>query len=432
MAEINKRISHNIRNEFVILASLMHSAANRKKYCNSIESKCFISPSNRIIFQGIKYISDNNLEYDHETMAVKLRDYNFDYGGMDKLIDIYEAFDENKNIENHIEILKADYFRINATTFLLNDLSDTIADPNTPYIDISRKIKYIQDEHNKIYNKSIIINANDHDDRLSFYNTINNYRNNKVFGSTGFEELDKHLNLGFAPGKISTIGARCLGANSNLNFLIKTDNISYSKSITIKQAYEQMYHINLHWKDTGWNKNSIKFIRSDVNNKINFTKIKNIIYSGIKDLYRVITESGKTLESTLEHIYFNENNEEKKLSELNIDDYILCIDWNKISPEKIKDIIYIGKGETYDIENEEIHNFFANGIKVHNSGCGKSITISNFAKNKLLMGEKILALPIEIGRTSFKQSLISNHGNILYDNLMPKNIKNISNDDNIK
>jgi len=264
---VNKTVNHNIKNEFIILASMMHSSAVRKKVSKVVETKHFFSKSSKIIFEGLKYIADNNLEYDADTLSILLRDKD-DYGGIDKIISIEEAFDENVNIDEHINILKKDYFRIYTVNVSLNELSDLINDPMTKYEVISSKIRDIQEDHKNILDKNIIIKPNSYDERTSYYDLINAQRRGDVFGSTGFKELDENLAVGFAPKKVSITAGR--------------------------------------------------------------------------------------------------------------------------------------------------------------TGTAKSILSSNFALKKILNGEKILFLPLEVGIDSFKHSLISNHANILYDHLMPRGIKNIS------
>ena len=110
-----------------------------------------------------------------------------------------------------------------------------------------------------------------------------------------------------------------------------------------------------------------------------FNKINNIIFKGVKIVYKIVTET-HSAKATKDHVFFTEGLIEKELKDLGIGEKIYVNEGeypNDILAtipkiEKIVSIEKIGIEDVYDIQMESPnHNFIANGIVVHN--CGKTI-----------------------------------------------------------
>lgn len=133
--------------------------------------------------------------------------------------------------------------------------------------------------------------------------------------------------------------------------------------------------------------------------------IKNVYYSGEKDVYEVELENGYKIKSTLDHLFMVDPGEEKfsRLGDLSVGDEVvvngrkveldhinndpmdnrpenvqpLCSPCHhaktmgtppmKVYRSKIESITKVGVEETFDLEMGGYHNFVANGFVVHNS-----------------------------------------------------------------
>lgn len=119
-------------------------------------------------------------------------------------------------------------------------------------------------------------------------------------------------------------------------------------------------------------------------------KIKKVFFNGIRDVFEITTESGRSLKCTDGHRFFTDNGW-KTLNELEVGDFVYVnglpsinsIDRNLRNnttenlnhpyaigafKDKILNIDFVGKEKVYDLEMESPHhNYIANGIIVHNS-----------------------------------------------------------------
>jgi hypothetical protein len=198
------------------------------------------------------------------------------------------------------------------------------------------------------------------------------------------EQIDK--------GRIQSIylwgNPGCLSGDTVID--ISRGNRKATRKYTLAEAYIKFNHIcdkkrGISFKY--WQKGYATRIRS-YNNEgfIEQTEIKNIIESGIKKVFKVTTEDGKTIKATKDHKFMIEGNEYKSLSELSVGDKILIRDNNRplkkykqfyfankeqyVSLKEISSIESVGEEMTYDIEMKDVNqpNFIANGFVVHNSG----------------------------------------------------------------
>lgn len=115
------------------------------------------------------------------------------------------------------------------------------------------------------------------------------------------------------------------------------------------------------------------YVRSFNGKYIRFNKIKNVFYSGKKEVYKLTLENGLTIKATSNHKFYKRFDEWTELNKLKNQDVIMCdhISRGQTLPKfsEVLSIESVGQEDTYDIECEEPnHNFVANGIIVHNSG----------------------------------------------------------------
>lgn len=159
--------------------------------------------------------------------------------------------------------------------------------------------------------------------------------------------------------------------------IIRCNRANLRKKYTIKELYNH-YHNNpddLPYSKYSyqWDMNIPTHVRSydDKLKEIKLHKIKNVVYSGKKQVYQLILEDGKTLKATPEHKILT-NNGYVELIKLDKNEHIIICDnipKRKTKFVQIKEIIQLGIEDTYDIQCEEpYHNFNANDIIIHNSG----------------------------------------------------------------
>lgn len=159
---------------------------------------------------------------------------------------------------------------------------------------------------------------------------------------------------------------QCITGDSYINLI--------NEQKTIKELYESKY------RGQCYSTNSFNQMEED--------KIVDIWEAGIKPVYEIKLNNGYKIKSTLEHKFNTEDKGYLKLSELKVGDK-LQIQNNNSSLENsvdsfferskntfssfIESIEYVGKEMTYDLTTEIFHNYFANGINVHNSGFSTAI-----------------------------------------------------------
>jgi len=100
--------------------------------------------------------------------------------------------------------------------------------------------------------------------------------------------------------------------------------------------------------------------------KVNNFKITNAFFSGEKIVYKLMTQSGKTIKATANHKFYRVDGW-NRLDKLTIGDKIATPNKSNIYWDEIISIDKIGKEKTYDLTIDDVHNFVANDIIVHNS-----------------------------------------------------------------
>lgn len=171
--------------------------------------------------------------------------------------------------------------------------------------------------------------------------------------------------------------------------LIQISRCKISRKYTLKRLYN---HFNnnpdkIIQKNKTFDLSIPTSVRSFNGNDIRLHKIKNVTFSGKKEVYKLKLIDDKEIKATANHKFLTRNGW-KKLKDLKVNEEIMCDDLNTNKSKrkmiknsysnfsqgvpnfiKIRSIKKLGEEDTYDIECEyPHHNFSANGIIVHNSG----------------------------------------------------------------
>jgi len=97
-------------------------------------------------------------------------------------------------------------------------------------------------------------------------------------------------------------------------------------------------------------------------------KVVNKYSHGLKDVYSITLESGKSIDCTLDHKFMCEGGKIKTLEKILQYGCRIVTQGNNMPVETVVGIRYLGKIETYDIEiDSEDHIFWGNGIATSNS-----------------------------------------------------------------
>lgn len=155
---------------------------------------------------------------------------------------------------------------------------------------------------------------------------LEEFLDKKIF-SKGHLSVMEHVHLTFVMEDVSRAMANQLIRHRHLSYCVAGDTIikqKGKKSRTIKELFESKKQYN-----------DMRMIRCfDENNlELKYGKIKEIIYSGKKDVYLLETNFGYRIKSTLEHRFFTQNG------------------WKKLSELKEGDIIYVNGIEAYKDKN---------------------------------------------------------------------------------
>jgi hypothetical protein len=126
---------------------------------------------------------------------------------------------------------------------------------------------------------------------------------------------------------------------------------------TIEEAYN-LFHQG---------KSIIVLAQDDKTGELVFTKVDQVFESGEKEICVMTTEKGLKIESSKEHLFYV-NGKYIPLEDSEIGDEIVIYKNGKVEEDKILDITYTGKTvKMYDMDVPSTQNFFASGIKCHNS-----------------------------------------------------------------
>jgi ATP-dependent DNA helicase PIF1 len=184
-------------------------------------------------------------------------------------------------------------------------------------------------------------------------------------------ELEQALNLlTETDSNLCIIGAGgCLTGDT----IVRVSRAYKGFEISLAELYEKFNHVKGKW-NTSLHTYACSY--DEENKQVKLNKIKNVIKSGVKPIFKLILENGVQLKGTYNHRIMTIDGW-KELGLLTSEDTVLLdftAKWERTSGIctecKVKAVLNINAQDmTYDIECEAPHHsFVANNIVVHNSG----------------------------------------------------------------
>nr|NGX29905.1 Replicative DNA helicase [Candidatus Anoxychlamydiales bacterium] len=114
------------------------------------------------------------------------------------------------------------------------------------------------------------------------------------------------------------------------------------------------------------NQKPINVLGIDSDLKIKKRKMTKVFYSGKKQVFKLTTKSGREIKASANHPFLKQKGW-TNLEDLNINDKIAIPKDLEVNWDEIKSIEKLQIEDVYDATVEEVHNFVANDIIVHNS-----------------------------------------------------------------
>lgn len=146
----------------------------------------------------------------------------------------------------------------------------------------------------------------------------------------GFDRLNKYI--GIRKSMYYLIGGNtgCLSGDTEI-LINRRKSAKSARLYTLKELYYKFNRKlipnsekrNGHFWDKSIDTNTLSFLND--RNRVGINKIIDVYESGIKTVYKVVTDSGKEIKTTLDHRFLTDlENNFKRLSELNVGDTIIC------------------------------------------------------------------------------------------------------------
>jgi replicative DNA helicase len=222
-----KLTAFNIQNEQLVIANIIKSTKERRKLTKDLKPYHFIGKKHRSIFSVLSRMAEKNLEYDVDTFE-SLATEKDDFGGIDYLQKLERLFDENSNIEHHVNILKADAVKHHIKERRLSKLIDLIEDPHSEVTELTEMFDKMREEVRQNFGSEKLLSGIEL--RKSYWQDLQDRMKESIYVPTGIKGLDRWLSEGLARKKCSIWSARPGGgktttmANVTLNLVggIKT------------------------------------------------------------------------------------------------------------------------------------------------------------------------------------------------------------------
>lgn len=115
------------RNEQIVLSHMMQNRKAMIKLCAVLSIATFLEERHRSIFVTLKELVERRLEFDLETFEQLASGRK--YGGRRYVKQLIEAFDEQKNLDHHVEQMRVDAIKASALQGPLQLLVDLCEDP---------------------------------------------------------------------------------------------------------------------------------------------------------------------------------------------------------------------------------------------------------------------------------------------------------------
>jgi len=140
----SKVINHNVRNEQIVLSSMIQSPKHRRKFTKLLQERNFIGKKHKTIFTALKIIGERNMKFDEDTLDQIIGDE--EYGGYKYIRKLKDLFGKNDNIEFHIKKLLEDSVRINLLEKRGTKFYEMLEDPRTEIEDLLKITSKINQE----------------------------------------------------------------------------------------------------------------------------------------------------------------------------------------------------------------------------------------------------------------------------------------------
>lgn len=219
-------IVFDVENEQIILSQMLKSIAVRKRCSRELSEQLFIGTRHKIIFQVLSMMVSRGLDYNKDTFKTLSNDE--DFGGFKYLEDLEELFEENTNIDFHIERLKLDSKKISLKKKKVKELNEALEDPQVDGKELSIIVRDISEDL-----RDIFITTNIHKGKelkKEYFDTLKQRQEVGTFIGTGFVSLDEDLTEGLARKKTSVWAARTsMGKTTALSNMV-----DYLRSIKVQ------------------------------------------------------------------------------------------------------------------------------------------------------------------------------------------------------
>jgi len=203
--KIIKTASFNIQNEMIVLTNMLKSTKIRKKLSRDLKPYHWIGKKHRTVFNILCKMVDKNLEFDIDTFQSLTTDED-EFGGLSYIQKIEKLFEENINIDYHIEVLKIDSIKFHIKERRLGKLTDAIEDPHSELKSITDIVDGIKKEIIENFSKANLLSGSDL--RKSWWKDYQQRKKESIYVPTGIAGLDRKLTEGLARKKCSIWSAR--------------------------------------------------------------------------------------------------------------------------------------------------------------------------------------------------------------------------------
>lgn len=229
MAEKKKKLTaFNIQNEQLILANMIKSTKIRRRLSKDLKPFHFIGKKHRVTFNILCKMAEKNLEFDIDTFESIATDKD-DYGGSSYIIKLERLFEENTNIDHHVDILKSDAVKHHIKENRMAKFVDLLEDPHSDVGEITSIMDKMRDEVHANFRKINVLSGIEL--RKDYWKDLQERRKESIFTPTGIKGLDRWLTEGMARKKTSIWSARPgMGKSTTLA------NIALNVSRGIKNA----------------------------------------------------------------------------------------------------------------------------------------------------------------------------------------------------
>lgn len=200
-----KLISFNIQNEQLVLANMIKSNKIRRRLAKELKPYHFIGKKHRTIFNILCRMVEKNLDFDIDTFE-SLAAEKDEYGGASYVLKLEALYQENANIEHHVNILKADSVKHHIKERRMEKLIDILEDPHSDVSEINQIIDQIKEEVQANFQTTLILSGIEL--RKNYWKDLQERRKTSIFVPSGIKGLDRWLTEGFARKKCSVWSAR--------------------------------------------------------------------------------------------------------------------------------------------------------------------------------------------------------------------------------